>query len=81
MTTEVLREKTGRYLCGQSIPAEKKQIQTWLSCTPDKQAIVTTEEERELVEREIVMQVSAYAVSSLFIAKPEPWWKKITAFF
>jgi hypothetical protein len=79
MTTEVLREKTSRYLCGQSILAEKMQIQTWLSCTPGKKTI--SPEERELIENEIVGQVNAYATSTLFIPKPEPWWKKITAAF
>ncbi len=80
MTTEVLKEKTGRYLCGQSVPAEKKQIQTWLSCTDEKKNEVTPEE-RELIENEIVGQVNAYTQSSLFVTKPDPWWKKITAFF
>jgi len=80
MTTEVLREKTSRYLCGQSIPAEKKQIQTWLSATSDKKNEVSPEE-RGLIENEIVGQINAYVISSLFVPKPEPWWKKITAFF
>ena len=81
MTTEVLKEKTGRYLCGQSIPVEKKQIQTWLSCTGDKKADASPEQ-RDLIENEIVAQVNAYVTSSLFIPKTQPaWWKKITAFF
>ena len=80
MTTEVLRQKTGRYLCGLSMPAEKRQIQTWLSCTSDNKAPVSTEE-REVIENEIVAQTLAYAISTLFHPKPEPWWKKITAFF
>ncbi|HLG39660.1 MAG TPA: hypothetical protein VI461_08325 [Chitinophagaceae bacterium] len=79
MTTEILREKTGRYLCGQSVPAEKKQIQNWLSCTGDKTNV--SEEERKIVEEEIVTQVKAYVVSSLFQPKEENWWKKITASF
>ena len=79
MTTEVLREKTGRYLCGQSVPAEKKQIQNWLSCTGDKTEV--SEEERKTIEEEIVAQVKAYAVSSVFQPKEESWWKKITASF
>lgn len=80
MTTEVLRERTSRYLCGQSIPAEKKQIQTWLSSTsPEK--LKATPEEREMIEDEIVAQVNAYVLSSLFVPRPKPWWKKITAAF
>ncbi|HKB44274.1 MAG TPA: hypothetical protein VKC90_07785 [Chitinophagaceae bacterium] len=80
MTTEVLRQKTGRYLCGLSMPAEKRQIQTWLSCTTDNKPDVSSEE-REMIENEIVAQVQAYVASTLFYPQPEPWWKKITAFF
>ena len=80
MTTELLRQKTGRYLCGLSVPAEKKQIQTWLSSTGDHKPTVSTEE-REMIEDEIVAQVQAYVASTLIYLKPEPWWKKITAFF
>ncbi len=79
MTTELLRQKTGRYICGLSAPSEKRQIQTWLSCTGDKQQ--ASQEEREAIENEIVAQVQAYVVSTLFEPKPESWWKKITAFF
>ena len=80
MTTEVLRKKTGRYLSGLSMPAEKRQIQNWLSCTDDHKPIVPTAE-RETVEDEIVAQVMAYVESSMFFPKQEPWWRKITASF
>jgi hypothetical protein len=79
MTTEILREKTARYLQGQSVPAEKKQIQNWLSCTGSK--TIVSEEERKIVEDEIVAQVKAYTVSSAFQQKEESWWKKFTASF
>ena len=79
MTTELLRQKTARYLCGVAIPAEKQQIQTWLSCT-DKTTVNT--EDRQKVEDEIVGQVMAYVDSTLnFQSKSDPWWKKITASF
>ena len=81
MTTEVLRQKTGRYICGMSVPAEKRQIQTWLSNTGQNKTVVS-DDERQVIEDEIVFQVKAYAESTLFIPhKPEPWWKKITALF
>ena len=80
MTTELLRQKTGRYLCGMSVPSEKRQIQTWLSCTGDNKPVVSPEE-REMIEIEIVTQVQAYVACTLFHPEPEPWWKKITAFF
>ena len=79
MTTEILREKTGRYLCGQSVPAEKKQIQNWLSCTGTKTKV--SEEERKTIEDDIVATVKAYAISSAFHPREESWWKKITASF
>jgi hypothetical protein len=80
MTTEVLQKKMSRYLCGQSVPAEKKQIQSWLSCTSEKKINVSSEE-RAIIENEILAQVQAYVACSLFQPKPEPWWKKITTFF
>ncbi len=80
MTTEVLRDKTGRYLCGQSAIAEKKQIQNWLSSTANKQNTIS-EEDRKHIEDEITAQVKAYVVSSTFEVKEESWWKKITASF
>lgn len=79
MTTDVLQKKMSRYLCGQSMASEKNQIQAWLSCTHGKQTV--SAEERAMIENEIVAKVQAYAVSSLFQPIPEPWWKKITAFF
>ena len=80
MTTELLRKKTGRYLCGMSMPAEKRQIQTWLSCITDDKPPVK-QEEREAIENEIVSQVQAYVISTLPDTKQEHWWKKITAIF
>lgn len=80
MTTEVLQKKTSRYLCGQSVPAEQRQIQTWLSCIADK--IEVSGEERAMIENEITGQVQAYVASTLLLyPKPEAWWKKVTAFF
>jgi len=80
MTTEVLQKKMSRYLCGQSVPSEKMQIQSWLSCTSERKIDVSAEE-RTIIENEIVGQVQAYVICSLFQPKSEPWWKKITAFF
>ncbi len=80
MTTEVLKKKTGRYLCGLSVPAEKKQIQNWLSCTGDKK-ITLTDAERIMIENEIIGGVKAYIDYTKLEPAPQPWWKKITAFF
>lgn len=80
MTTEVLKKKTGRYLSGQSLPAETMQIQNWLSCTGSNK-ITTTDEERKKTEEAIVGEVKAYIDYTTEIPQPVSWWKKITAFF
>lgn len=80
MTTEVLKEKMGRYLSGLSMPSEKRQIQTWLSCTMTKKDSLPAKE-KERIENEIVAEVQAYVDYSQFKPKPESWLKKITALF
>lgn len=80
MTTEVLNKKTTRYLQGRAMPAETRQIQTWLSCT-DNSKRELKEEEKLAIESEILAEIQAYTAYPLFYPKPEPWWKKITAFF
>ena len=78
MTTETLKKKTSRYLNGESMPAEKKQIQNWLSCT---ETINLSEEETTAIEQEILGEIQAYTAYPLFFPRPEPWWRKITAAF
>ena len=80
MTTEVLREKTGRYLRGESVPSETRQIQTWLSCITDKKESVPAKE-KERIEAEIVGEIQAYIAYSQFNPQSKPWWKKIIASF
>ena len=80
MTTEVLQQKMTRYLQGQSEPAETRQIQNWLSCTGDTKPGLTPEE-KSLLEMEILAEVQAYTAYPLLHPKPQPWWKKISAFF
>ena len=81
MTTKTLYNKTGRYICGASMPAETKQIQTWLSCTKHNKAFVS-KEEKETVERMILNEVKAQTAYPLFYPKAgAPWWQKITAIF
>lgn len=81
MTTEILKRKTSRYLRGQSVPAERNQIQNWLSCTGGMQTKVSGEE-RTVIENLIVAEVKAY-IEYTRVEQPVPasWWKKITAFF
>jgi hypothetical protein len=80
MTTEILQKKTGRYLRGQSLPAETKQIQSWLSCTTDKKAGISADE-KERIENEIVASIQAYVTWSIVEPKSGSLWKKITTFF
>jgi hypothetical protein len=80
MTTEVLKKKTGRYLCGLSVPSEARQIQTWLSCTAEKKVNHSTKE-KEMIENQIVGEIKAYITWSSIEPQPDTWWKKFTAFF
>ena len=74
MKTELLHQKLERYVTGKSMPAETRQIQTWLSCTtPDTQL---TPEEKSILELEILHELQAYTAYPLFYPK-EPWWKKL----
>ena len=79
MTPEVLKKKTGRYLTGAAMPAETRQIQTWLSCT-DNENVQLHEADKETVEAEILAEIQAYTAYPLFYPKPAPWWQKITTF-
>jgi hypothetical protein len=79
MTTEVLKEKTGRYLRGESVPAETRQIQNWLSCTDKKNRLSL--KEQELIENEIVAEIHAYIEYTHMEPKPRYWWQRITALF
>lgn len=79
MTTELLVQKTERYLGGHSLPAERKQLQNWLSCTVNNST--ANEEERQVIEMQILAEVQAWTAYPLFYPKPEPWWRKFTAFF
>jgi hypothetical protein len=80
MTTEVLKKKTTRYLQGRAMPAETRQIQTWLSCTDQNKAALTAEE-KAMLESEILAEIQAYTAYPLFHPRPEPWWKRVTAIF
>jgi hypothetical protein len=80
MTAEALREKTGRYLRGESVPSETRQIQTWLSCTLDKKETVSTKD-KEQIENEIAAKILDYIAYSQFDPTPKRWWSKFTTFF
>lgn len=80
MTTEVLKKKTTRYLQGRAMPAETRQIQTWLSCT-DNGEVLLDEEEKAIIEDEILAEIQAYTAYPLFYPKIEPWWRRITTYF
>lgn len=80
MKTEILHRKLERYLNGEAMPAETRQIQTWLSCTSSEQQLSTSE--KLLLEQEILQDIQAHTAYPLFFPKKEdPWWRKITAMF
>jgi hypothetical protein len=79
MTTEILHNKISRYLQRRSLPAETRQIQTWLSVT--EKSTQHSAEEIAAIENDILAEVQAHTAYPLFHPKPAPWWKKITAIF
>ena len=79
MTTEALKAKTSRYLRGESVPSETRQIQNWLSCTAKADGLSL--KERDMIKNEIVTEIRAYIEYTQLDPKPKYWWQKITAFF
>ena len=79
MRPETLHNKLERYVAGKSLPAEARQIQTWLSCTASNKEL--SPEEKSLLELEILQEVQAYTAYPLFYPKKKSWWQKITALF
>lgn len=80
MKTEILHRKLERYVNGQAMPAETRQIQNWLSCTTGESEI--SEAEKQQLEQDILAEVQAYTAYPLFYPKKDnSWWQKITAVF
>ncbi|TXJ29727.1 MAG: hypothetical protein E6Q24_00510 [Chitinophagaceae bacterium] len=80
MKTEILHRKLERYINGEALPAETRQIQTWLSCTTSEQQL--TAAEKMQLEQDILQEIQADTAYPLFYPKKEkPWWQKITAMF
>ncbi len=78
MKTEILHQKLERYLNGEAMPAETRQIQTWLSCTVAED--VMPAEEKELLGASILREIQEYTAYPLFYPREEkPWWKKAIA--
>jgi hypothetical protein len=80
MKTEILHQKLSRYLDGDSIPAEVSQVQTWLSIV-DKSELQLTEDEKLIMENEILDEIKAQTDYPALFSKSKPWWQKITALF
>jgi hypothetical protein len=80
MTTETLKKRTTRYLQGKAMPAETRQIQTWLSCTDNKTDGLNAEE-RAQIENEILVEIQARTGYAMNQPKSNAWWKKFTAMF
>ena len=80
MKSEILHRKLERYINGESMPAETRQIQTWLSCTSSETQL--SAEERSLLEMEILQEIQDYTAFPLFYPnKEKPWWQKIATLF
>lgn len=80
MKTEILHKKLERYVNGEAMPAETRQIQAWLSCTTTEYEMAAAEKMQ--LEQDILKEIQAETAYPLFYPKKEkPWWQKITAMF
>ncbi len=79
MKTQILHRKLERYINGEALPSETRQIQTWLSCTATTD-INLTQEQKDHVELELLKEIQAETAYPLFYPKKEkPWWQKVVA--
>jgi len=80
MKTEILHRKLERYVNGEAMPAETRQIQAWLSCTSTEHELSAAGKMQ--LEQDILKEIREYTAYPLFYPKKEkPWWQKITAMF
>ena len=80
MKTEILHKKLSRYLDGQSMPAEANQIQNWLSIV-DKKNLGMSEEDKAILENEILKDIREYTAYPLFFPPKKSIWQKISELF
>jgi len=80
MKTEILHKKLSRYLDGRSMPAEANQIQNWLSIV-DKKSLGMSEEDKAILENEILKDIREYTAYPLFFPPKKSIWQKISELF
>ncbi len=81
MKKEILHKKISRYLDGQSMPAETRQIQNWLAVVDKSPLDGITPEEKEAVGESILNEIKAETAYPLFYPRPRPWWQSFSALF
>lgn len=82
MKTDILQRKLERYIKGEALPAETRQIQTWLSCTTSEEELSLSAEEKLQLEEEILKDIQDHTAYPLFFPKKEKaWWQKAVAAF
>ena len=79
MKTEILHRKLERYVNGEAMPAETRQIQTWLSVTTDEPEL--NPEAKETLGMEILEEIRESTAYPLFYQHKKPWWQKVVAAF
>lgn len=78
MKTEILHRKLERYINGDALPAETRQIQSWLSCTTSE--ISLSAEAKQQLEDDILKDIQDHTAYPLFFPKREKaWWEKAVA--
>jgi len=80
MKTEILHRKLERYLNGEAMPAETRQIQAWLSVTDQETQL--TKDEKDQLEADILSEIREHTAYPLFYPRDEKaWWQKAVAAF
>jgi len=82
MKTEILHRKLERYINGEALPAETRQIQSWLSCTTSETTpeVNLSAQAKQQLEDEILKDIQDHTAYPLFFPKREKaWWEKAVA--
>jgi len=81
MKAEILKSRLLGYVNGTATPAEKRQIQDWLSAGNDTE-LPFDEAQLAIQKQEILWEIQAQTkYPEEFGTGEKPWWQKISAFF
>ncbi len=82
MKTEILHKKLERYLNGEALPAETRQIQSWLSVTQTEAEPEMNESEKDALASDILNEIRQQTgYPTLYPKQDQAWWQKAMAAF